>query len=182
MEKGNLVEFRLGSERRLAVAERPEGKKHWIVTDDRGQPHTLHPRQLTYTIEGSYKPAEIARFLDDLQPYLDPSSLEVAWEILVEDGETIDPAGMALLLFSDQSPLLNYAAHCLLSDDKLYFKLKGDRYEPRSKAQVAELKHQLEMEAQRQQEWQDFLNRVENALDGQLVAWQPSDRPRLDAL
>jgi len=27
MEKGTLVEFRLGSERRLAVVERPEGKK-----------------------------------------------------------------------------------------------------------------------------------------------------------
>lgn len=182
MEKGTLVEFRLGSERRLAVVERPEGKKHWIVTDQRGQSHTLHPRQITYEVEGTYKPADITPFLKTIQPYLDPSNLEIAWELLAEDGEAADPAKMALLLFSDQAPPLRYAAHCLLSDDKLYFKLKGDRYEPRPQAQVSELKHQLEMEAQRQQEWQGFLTRVEESLAGKSVEWQSSDRPRLDAL
>jgi exoribonuclease-2 len=182
MEKGTLVEFRLGSERRLAVVERPEGKKHWIATDQRGQSHTLHPRQITYEVEGTYKPADITPFLKTIQPYLDPSNLEIAWELLAEDGEAADPAKMALLLFSDQAPPLRYAAHCLLSDDKLYFKLKGDRYEPRPQAQVSELKHQLEMEAQRQQEWQGFLTRVEESLAGKSVEWQSSDRPRLDAL
>ncbi|MBD2038104.1 VacB/RNase II family 3'-5' exoribonuclease [Leptolyngbya sp. FACHB-321] len=182
MEKGTLVEFRLGSERRLAVVERPEGKKHWIATDNRGQSHTLHPRQITYEVEGTYKPTDITPFLKEIQPYLDPSNLEIAWEFLAEDGEAADPAKMALLLFSDQAPPLSYAAHCLLSEDKLYFKLKGDRYEPRPQAQVSELKHQLEMEAQRQQEWQSFLARVEESLAGKPVEWQPSDRPRLDAL
>jgi len=182
MEKGTLVEFRLGSERRLATAERPEGKKHWIVTDDRGQAHTLHPRQITYAVGGTYKPADLAPFLKEIQPYLEPSNLEIAWEILVEDGETVDPAEMALLLFSAQTPVLSYAAHWLLSDDKLYFKLKGDRYEPRPKAQVMELKHQLDMETQREQEWQTFLTRVERVLAGQPVEWQSGDRPRLDAL
>ncbi|MBW4472206.1 MAG: ribonuclease R [Stenomitos rutilans HA7619-LM2] len=182
MEKGTLVEFRLNGERRLAVADRSEGKKHWIVTDDRGQAHTLHPRQITYEVEGTYKPADISRFLQEVQPYLDPSNLEVAWEILVEDGETVDPASMALLLFSDKNPPLHYAAHWLLSDDKLYFKLKGDRYEPRPQAQVMELKHQLEMEAQREQEWQGFLARIEQGLAGEPVTWLASDRARLDAL
>lgn len=44
MEKGTLVEFRVNSDRRLAVVERPEGKKHWIAIDERAQSHTLHPR------------------------------------------------------------------------------------------------------------------------------------------
>jgi exoribonuclease-2 len=182
MEKGTLVEFRLNGERRLAVADRPEGKKHWIVTDDRGQAHTLHPRQITYEVEGTYKPADIPRFLQDIQPYLDPSNLEVAWEILVEEGEPVDPAAMALLLFSANTPHLAYAAHWLLSDDKLYFKLKGDRYEPRPQSQVTELKHQIEMEAQREQEWQGFLTRIEQGLAGEPVTWTGSDRARLDAL
>ncbi|MGI0488008.1 ribonuclease catalytic domain-containing protein [Pantanalinema rosaneae CENA516] len=182
MEKGTLVEFRVNSDRRLGVVERPEGKKHWIVTDERGQPHTLHPRQITYEISGSYKPSEISAFLNQVQPYLDPSSLEVAWELLVEDNETADPETMAMLLFSDQSPVLCYAAYWLLSEDKLYFKQKGERYEPRPKAQIAELKHQQAMEAQRQQEWQGFLERIQQALAQQPIAWQPSDRLRLDAL
>ncbi|HEY9749491.1 MAG TPA: ribonuclease R family protein [Allocoleopsis sp.] len=183
MEKGTLVEFRLHSDRRLAVLERPEGKKHWIVLDERGQPYTLHPRQVTYTVIGqSYKPSEIPQFLQEVESYLDPSSLEVAWELLVEDSETVDPAGMALLLFSDQSPPLCYAAYYLLSEDKLYFKQKGDRYEPRSATQVAELKHQLAVADQKQREWQEFLARMQQALEHQTVEWQNSDRSRLEAL
>ncbi|MBE9181033.1 VacB/RNase II family 3'-5' exoribonuclease [Oculatella sp. LEGE 06141] len=183
MEKGTLVEFRLHGDRRLAVAERPEGKKHWIVVDERGQSHTLHPRQVTYEVKGQgYKPGGIAAFLQEVQSYLDPSSLEVAWELLVEDSEPVDPEAMALLLFSDQSPPLCYAAHCLLSEDKFYFKQKGDRYEPRSAAQVLELKHQSDVEAQRQQEWQGFLSRLQQALAGEPLEWQSSDRSRLEAL
>lgn len=191
MEKGTLVEFRANSEnptaewlrhRRLAVLERPEGKKHWIAIDDRGQSHTLHPREITYEVDGSYKPSEIKGFIQQVEPYLDLSSLEVAWELLVEDGETVNPAEMALLLFSDQSPPLSYAAHWLLSEDKLYFKLKGERYEPRSKTQVAELKHQLTMEVQRQQEWQGFIDRLHQRLAGEPVEWQAGDRLRLEAL
>ncbi|MBD2123338.1 ribonuclease catalytic domain-containing protein [Trichocoleus sp. FACHB-262] len=183
MEKGTLVEFRLHSDRRLAVLERPEGKKHWIVLDERGQSYTLHPRQVTYTVTGqSYKPSEIPQFLKEVEAYLDPSSLEVAWELLVEDSETVDPAGMALLLFSDQSPPLCYTAHYLLSEDKLYFKQKGDHYEPRSATQVAELKHQLTVAGQKQREWQEFLTRIQQALTDQAVEWQNSDRGRLEAL
>lgn len=191
MEKGTLIEFRLqgdtvsdkSRQRRLAVVDRPEGKKHWVVLDERGQSHTLHPRQITYTVAGqSYKPAEIAAFWQEIQPYLDLDNLEVAWELLVEDGESVDPAAMALLLFSDQSPSLCYAAYYLLSEDKLYFKQKGDRYEPRPPAQVTELKHQSELEAQRQQEWQGFLTRVRQAMEGEQVEWQCSDRSRLEAL
>ena len=115
MQKGTLIEFRLHGDRRLAVAERPEGKKHWIVIDERGQSHTLHPRQVTYEVaDQSYKPTEIPQFLAEVQNYLDPSSLEVAWELLVEDGESTTPALLAQLLFSDQSPAFRYAAHSLL--------------------------------------------------------------------
>ncbi|HEY9698295.1 MAG TPA: ribonuclease R family protein [Trichocoleus sp.] len=190
MEKGTLVEFRLqgdqadkAKQRRLAVVDRPEGKKHWIAIDERGQNHTLHPRQITYAVTGqSYLPKEISGFWQSIQPYLDPSSLEVAWELLVEDNEAIDPETMAMLLFSDQSPSLCYAAYYLLSEDKLYFKQKGERYEPRSVAQVTELKHQSTIEAQRFQEWQSFLSRMQQALAGEPVEWQYSDRPRLEAL
>ncbi len=182
MEKGTLVEFRAGGDRRLAVLERPEGKKHWIAIDDRGQSHTLHPREISYEIADGFKASQIPTFWSELQPYLDPTSLEVAWEILVEDGDPVTPADLALLLFSEQLPPHCYAAHILLSDDKLYFKLKGDRYEPRSKTQVSELKHQLTMAAQRQQEWDGFLARLNQGLAGEPVEWLASDRLRIEAL
>jgi exoribonuclease-2 len=183
VEKGTLVEFRVQGERRLGIVDRPDGKTRWFVVDERGQSHSLAPRQITYTVNGqTYKPSDISHFLGQVQPYLDPSSLEVAWELLVEEGETVTPSNMANLLFSAVEPPQCYAAHCLLSDDKLYFKQKGDAYEPRSAAQVAERKHQIEVEAQKAKGQQEFLARVEQALQGESVEWQKPDRQRLEGL
>ncbi|MUL36573.1 ribonuclease catalytic domain-containing protein [Gloeocapsopsis dulcis] len=183
MEKGKLVEFRVQGDRRLGVVDRPDGKSRWIAIDERGLAHSLAPRQITYEVLGqTYKPSEIPHFLEEVQIYLDPSSLEVAWELLVESGESVDPAQMAMLLFSEQNPPQCYAAHCLLSEDKLYFKQKGNSYEPRSAAQVAERKHQIEVEANRQREQQDFLTRVSQAINGETVEWSRQDRQRIEAI
>ncbi|MBW4630100.1 MAG: RNB domain-containing ribonuclease [Brasilonema octagenarum HA4186-MV1] len=183
MEKGTLVEFRLGSDRRLGVVDRPDGKTRLFVVDERGQSHSLAPRQITYAVTGeTYKPSQISGFLEEVKPYLDPSSLEVAWELLVEGGETVTPCEMANLLFSESQAPYCYAAYLLLSDDKIYFKQKGDAYEPRSAAQVAERKHQLEIEALKAKGQQEFLARVEQALKGEPVEWQRYDRHRLEAI
>ncbi len=183
MEKGRLIEFRLQGERRLGVLERPEGKKNWVAIDESGQSRILTPKQITYIVEGSaYKPSDISQFVEEVKPYLDPSSLEVAWEILSDDSSTVNPEEMAILLFSEKTPSQCYAAHCLLSDDKIYFKNKGDRYEPRSNAQVAEIRHQLEVEQSRQQEWENFFTRVRQSLEGELVEWDERDRLRMEAL
>lgn len=183
MDKGTLVEFRLHGDRRLAVADRPDGKKNWVLVDENSQPHSIPPKQITYEIAGeTYKPSDIPKFLKEVEVYSDPSSLEVAWELLVDGGETADPESLAVLLFSDRTAAQCYAAYCLLSTDKLYFKQKGDRYEPRPAAQVAEIKHQQEVEQQRHQESQGFWDRVKQRLAGGNVEWINSDRTRLDAL
>ncbi|WP_016952138.1 ribonuclease catalytic domain-containing protein [Anabaena sp. PCC 7108] len=183
MDKGTLVEFRVQGDSRLGIVDRPDGKTRWFVVDERGQSHSLAPRQITYTVNGqTYKPSEIASFLEQVKPYLDASSLEVAWELLVEDGETVTPSQMANLLFSESNSVQCYAAHCLLSEDKLYFKQKSDAYEPRTATQVAERKHQIEVETQKAKGQQEFLGRVEQALKGETVEWQRHDRQRLEAL
>ena len=183
MEKGTLVEFRNQGDRRLGVVERPDGKSRWIVLDERGQSTSLAPRQFTYKVVGqTYNSSEIPDFLQQVESYLDPSSLEVAWELLVEDGASATPKEMANLLFSQAEPSQVYAAHCLLSDDKIYFKQKGDGYEPRSASAVAERKHQLEVEALKARGQKEFLQRVQQALAGEAVEWQKHDRHRLEAL
>ena len=183
MEKGTLIEFRLQGERRLAVAERPEGKRDWIVVDEKGQSHKIRPQRVEYTVsDNSYKPTDIPSFIEEVQPYLDPTSLEIAWEILVEEGESATPKQMAELLFSEQSPALCYAAHTLLSQDKIYFKKKGDNYEPRSIDRVEEIKHQLEVEEQKNREKAEFIAHLQQALAGETVEWTDSDRSRLEVL
>ena len=184
MEKGTLVEFRDKGDRHLGVVERPEGKKLWLVRDERDQARTLHPRDITYVIAGeSFQPSQIAAFRESLAPFLDPSNLEVAWEFYGEEGQSTDPKSLAELLFSDQGPACCYAAHCLLSDDKVYFKQRKDGYDPRPATQVAEIKHQLEVEAQREVQWQGFIQRINQALGGEDVPqWDHHDRLWLDAL
>ncbi len=190
MDKGTLVEFRLqgdtsegGRTPRVGVVERPEGKKHWVVVDAKGQSHTLHPRQITYTVPGDrYLASEIPGFLAQVADFYDPSAVEIAWEILLEENRAITAAEMAQVLFSDQSAPCCYAAHRLLVEDKLYFKQKGSEFEPRSASQVEELKHQLEREAQRQQAQQAFDTRIQAALAGEAVEWQAGDRLYLMAL
>lgn len=183
MEKGTLIEFRLQGQRRLAVIDRPEGKKDWIVIDQNGHPHKLRPQRVEYSIDGGpYQPEDIASFLKEVEPYLDASNIALAWELLVEEGTAISPEEMASLLFSDDSPHLCYTAHTLLSEDKIYFKKKGDLYEPRPVSQVEEIKHQLEVEAQRHEEKTAFIARVNQALQGETVTWSESDRHRLETL
>ncbi|NEZ58038.1 RNB domain-containing ribonuclease [Adonisia turfae] len=196
MEKGALIEFKVQGNPRLGVADRPEGKKNWVVIDGNGQSHVLHPRQITYIVveNGDYEPSDIAAFMAEAEPNIEPDSLEVAWEFLQEAGEATDPASLALLLFSEQSPPLRYAAYCLLSSDKVFFKRKGDRYEPRSVKQVDEVRHQQAREVARKLEWEGFLSRSKQALgirqsegaDQQdslsSIEWEKTDRQRLDLL
>ena len=183
MEKGQLVELRLQGERRLAVIDRPEGKKDWIAIDERGHPHKVRPQQIEYEIAGGpYKFSEIPNFLKEVHHDLDESSLEIAWEILVEEEGGITPDDLSQLLFSQKTPLHCYIAHHLLAEDKLYFKRKGELYEPRPRQQVEEIKHQLEVERQKQQEKEEFTLRLKRAQDKEQVQWTESERNRLEAL
>ncbi|MEN8443917.1 MAG: ribonuclease R family protein [Cyanobacteria bacterium J06555_13] len=181
MEKGTLVEFKLKGNPHLAVADRPEGKKNWVLIDQRGQSHTIHPRQVIYTVgKATYEQAEIEGFVKEAEGYIDPDNLEIAWELLTELEESATPESLAELLFSDQSPPLCYAAHCLLSADKIFFKQKGDRYEPRSATQVEELQHKIAREAAKAEEKEGFFSRARAILAGEDAVWEKSDRPRLE--
>lgn len=187
MEKGTLVEVKLHGDRRLMVIDRPEGKKHWQAIDENGNNHIIHPREINYTIKvngesNSFTYNQIPSFLQKVTKFLDPSSLEVAWEILSEDSQATSPNDLANLLFSEISSVTSYAAYCLLSDDKIYFKQKGDLYEPRSSTQVTELKHQAEASAQRARLLAEFQQKLHDKLAGGEVAWTSSDRTRLECL
>ncbi|AUC59649.1 exoribonuclease II Rnb [Cyanobacterium sp. HL-69] len=181
MEKGTLVEFKVNGDRRLAVIEKPEGKKDWIAIDKNGTNHKVRPQKIDYLVKGeSFKPSDIEKFSQEVEKYLDPSSLEVAWELLMEESTPITPPELAGLIFSEETPLLCYASYLLLSDDKIYFKKKGDIYEPRPTTQVEEIKHQIEIETQKRKEKEEFFERLNQALAGEEVTWTDNDLIKLD--
>ncbi len=180
MEKGQLVEFKKGSDRRLAVLDRPEGKKHWVALDERGTSHKIQPRDITFELPGGdFEQSDIQRIQSEMSDYLDPSMLEVAWELLIEDNATVDPAGLAQLLFSDNSLVPCYAAHCLLSEDRVFFKQRKDGYGPRPANQVDEIRHQQEREQERQAQWESFIAKVTAQIEA-CKGLSFSDRPQPD--
>jgi len=103
VDKGTLVEFRLQGDRRLAVLERPDGKARWFAVDERGQSHSLAPGRLPMKSRSKLQTVGDSQLLEEVNPI---STLRawVAWELLVEEGETVNPSQMATLLFSAQSP------------------------------------------------------------------------------
>jgi exoribonuclease II len=186
VEKGNLVEFWHNGERRLGICDRPEGKKLWVVLDVRAHAHQLHPtKDITYEVTGlsCKQPSEIQTFLQAAQPHIDPENLPIAWEMLVDDGEQVTPAILAELLYADNSPASCYAAHCLLSADKVFFKNKKDHnYEPRPRAQVADIQHQINLREQKEAELRGFVERATAKIAGAEVTWSETDRLRWETL
>jgi exoribonuclease-2 len=183
VEKGKLIEFKVNGDRRLAVLEKPEGKKDWITIDENGNSHKIRPQKIDYIVEGEgYKYTDIPKFQQEVNQYLDDSNLEIAWELLVEESTPVSPAQLAGLIFSDDSPELCYASYLLLCEDKIYFKKKGDLYEPRPISQVEEIKHQIEVEAQKKQEKENFVTKVNQALEGKSVIWEDADLTRIHYL
>ncbi|MEM6500730.1 MAG: ribonuclease R family protein [Cyanobacteria bacterium P01_C01_bin.89] len=187
MEKGNLVEFRLDDGYVLAIADRPEGKKYWIVIDDTGKSHTIRPKDVTYAItDKPYSAAKVTAFKEELEDFLDPENLEVAWELLVDEGGSTTAKKLAEVLFSDDGTVPSYAAHALLSRDKLFFKQKGDRYEPRPRNQVAEMRHQQEKAQQRAQEQEGFLGAIAqvkaNEISAEDAFADPAYRQRIELI
>ncbi len=184
MNEGELIEFRLHGERRLAVVERPEGKKHWVVVDEQGRSVTIHPRQATYTVPGGpWRSSQIAGFRAAVTDLVDPDALELAWEMLVEEGTGATAVEtLAELLYSAAGAEQCYAAHTLLVEDPVYFKAKGEHYEPRSEAQVEELRHQIEVTRQREEAARRFSERLVAAIDGQQQAWEPEERQRIESI
>ena len=64
MEKGDLIELRVDGQRRLAIADHPEGKKDWIVIDVSGQSHKIRPQRIEYLMAGGpYELTDVPQFL-----------------------------------------------------------------------------------------------------------------------
>jgi len=181
VEKGTLVEFETESGTRLGVIQRPDGKKNWIASDAQGRSYSIHPRQISFTVPGrTYLAEEIPAFEQAANQYHDPEVLELAWELLSAEQRPIDAQTLAELMFSQTDPPVCYAAHRLLRQDKIFFKQKGEYYEPRSPQQVQEIRHQLEKAAQKQEEVSAFYRKIQQALAGEAVTWSGKERHILE--
>ncbi|MDX2270533.1 MAG: ribonuclease R [Cyanobacteriota bacterium] len=186
VEKGTLVEFRHHNERQLAVVQGMEGKKNLLLTVASGQTHSVHPRQISFSLPSRdmFRPQDLAEFWQEVEKRLDPEALGIAWELLQESHRTVELADIAQILFSDTSTISIYATYRLLADDRVYFKQKAESFEPRPPQQVREIQHQLLLAQQKAQEQTEFEQRLRQALTHpqQALAWTAAQRQRLECL
>ncbi|XP_061965161.1 ribonuclease II, chloroplastic/mitochondrial isoform X2 [Populus nigra] len=171
VEKGLLVEFKKDSERvLLAVVQRRDGKKNWMVYDQNGVTSSIKPQQITYIVPGvdNFDQTQISSFIQKAQQNLDSSLLEFAWIELLEKNKSVTPEELAEMIFGSVEPLESYCAHLLLSKDDLYFTVletKGSRsiYGPRPTMQVEELMRRKLAKEAAEKELQEFVQLLKSA-------------------
>ncbi|KAL5223123.1 hypothetical protein ABZP36_027836 [Zizania latifolia] len=170
LQKGLLLEFQKDSERSLlAVVERPDGKKNWMVTDQNGILSSIKPQQVTYVIPGTidYNHSRITEFLEKAQDLLDPTVLECAWMELSENNKSVTVEEFAEIVYGSKESLESYCAHFLLSRDIVYFVKVESRdssvYQPRPPAQVEELLRRKLAKEAAEKEMEEFVQLLKSA-------------------
>ncbi|GAB2272529.1 ribonucleotide-diphosphate reductase subunit rnr1 [Dionaea muscipula] len=190
LKEGLLVEFKKDTERvLLAVAQKPDGKKNWMVYDQNGVTSSIKPQQITFIVPGveNFDLNQISEFIRRAQENLDPALLEFAWIELLEKTKSVTVEELAEMIFGIAEPLESYCAHLLLSRDEIYFsKLEGKGlysvFMPRPTAQVDEILQQKLVKEAAEKEFQDFIQLLTSskALPLQIkppkISWMAEER------
>ncbi|KAL6614185.1 hypothetical protein ACP70R_036455 [Stipagrostis hirtigluma subsp. patula] len=170
LQKGLLLEFQKDSERSLlAVVERADGKKNWMVTDQNGILSSIKPQQVTFVVPGimNFEYSRIAEFLQKAQDLLDPTVLECAWMELSEKEKSITVEEFAEIVYGSKESLESYCSHFLLSRDIVYFVKVESRdhsvYQPRPPVQVEELLRRKLAKETAEKEMEEFVHLLKSA-------------------
>ncbi|KAI7755099.1 hypothetical protein M8C21_025969 [Ambrosia artemisiifolia] len=163
LQKGLLLEFKKDSERLLlAVAQKPDGRRNWIVSDQNGATTSIKPQQITYIVPGvdNFNATEISDFNQRAQNNLDPTLLEFAWLELLEGNKS--------MIFGSSEPVECYCAHLLLSRDEVYFTRLDSKgscsvYGPRPTVQVEEIKRRVIAKEAADKELEEFVQLLRSA-------------------
>jgi exoribonuclease-2 len=167
LDRGTVVGFSVKGTPRLAVVETPEGKASFKVTDTFGNSLTVAARDLEFR-SSDYKLSDrsgvsasgLNAWRDRAEAARGEVDLATVWELYT--GEGAQPLeALAEPLWSELTGERAFALFSALGDDKLYFKEKGGKYEPRPAAQVEELRKQQAAVAGREQLQAGMLARLE---------------------
>lgn len=167
MEAGAIVEFSTSSEHRLGVVTGEVGKQKLVVVALGGA--QMRPARADVTFETGKKAdptsaAMIQRSLEALDAQIEELrlglELELLWEMVLELGEEMDEGDMADLALGSTEAAAKLAVLRALRADGVFFKQRKRGFEPRERAQVEQLREQLEIQRRREQERVDFIGTV----------------------
>lgn len=170
MDKGSLVSFLVKGSLRAAVVEGPEGKTQFRVTDQLGNSHLVHPRDIGFDssackITGKLPATTgLEAFLQRAEALRAQADLASAWEILSEETGPHPLESLADLLFGDCTAEAAWILYHSLGQDTVYFKKKADAWETRTAAQVEEAKKQALAQASKSRAQEEFKARLQDRL------------------
>ncbi|KAL2483293.1 Ribonuclease II [Forsythia ovata] len=104
LQKGLMLEFKKDPKRvLLAVAQKRDGKKNWMVSDQNGAMTSIKPQQITFIVPGveNFDHTEISDFVQRAQSNLDPMFLEFAWIELLEKNKSVRVVKLAEFILTD---------------------------------------------------------------------------------
>lgn len=168
MEKGTVVEFPVKGTPRLAVVEAWEGKSNLKVTDTFGNSLTVAVRDLAFQ-SSDYKLSDRSPVLaSSLNAWKERSNtaraevdLATVWELFAGNPAPLSLESLAECLWDGLTGERAYALFSVLREDRQFFKEKGGRYEPRSSAQVEELRKQQEALAAKEKLQSEMVARLQ---------------------
>jgi len=149
MEKGTVVEFSVKGTPRLAVVDTLEGKSSLKVVDTFGNSLTVAPRDIAFR-SNDYKlsdkapvpPSALTGWRDRAAASRLEVDLATVWELYSGSSQPLDLEALAECLWDSLTGERAYALFSVLREDRLFFKEKGGKYEPRPQVQVEELRKQ----------------------------------------
>ena len=188
MEKGGVVEFLVKTVSRLAVVEGVEGKSSLKVIDTFGNTLTVAARDLEFR-SSDYKlsdkapvhPSTLAAWRDRAVSSRSEVDLATAWELFAGSSDLTLEA-LAECFWDSLTGERAYALFSALREDRLFFKEKGGRYEPRPPAQVEELRKQQSAVANKEKLQTEMVARLEARFADPNAPLGPEELKRLEAV
>jgi len=188
MEKGTVVEFHVKGSPRLAVVEGLEGKASLRVTDTFGNSLTVALRDLAFR-SNDYKLADkapvsapgLAGWRDRAASAKPEVDLATVWELYSGSSQPLGLEALAECLWDSLTGERAYALFSALREDRLFFKEKGGRYEPRPAAQVEEMRKQQSALAHKERVQTEMIERLRLRFSNPLVPLGPEELKRLES-
>ncbi len=171
-EIGSIIEFDDGDDHRLAIVTDTIGKQKLSLVAAGGDEMRTERGDVTFLVgDGpTHRKDKAQQKVDQIDSTIEQRradvDLEMLWEFVREDDETVDADGLAELMFADTSPETVLAIIRELRDNPVYFKQRrGYTYEPRSDGQVASLRQQREAEKEKERTRRRILETIDEILE-----------------
>jgi exoribonuclease-2 len=189
MEKGTVVEFSVKGTPRLAVVDGPEGKSSLKVIDTFGNSLVISPKEIAFqssdyklTDRGPVPASGLTAWRDRSAAARTEVDLGTVWELYAGTNVVLSLESLAECLWDSLTGERAYALFSVLGEDKLFFKEKGGKYEPRPQAQVEELRKQQSALAQKDKLQAEMVARLEARFSNKGAPLGPDELKRLESV